>query len=917
MRTALILLATLCAAAVAAEPADLSLGTDGRLHLAVDGTTVCTFAPFSADPQWKFGAPVAGPAPAADAPIRFTLPLGKDTLAGEATIADQAGAGAVSWSFTAAKPAPYNSLALSAEFAVQALAGGSWTADDKSGTFPALHGKAHLFNAPARAFALTIPGGQRLALTFPQPTLVTVQDNRRWGGQTFVLRIGRAMGTLAADERVTVAMTVAVPGGLRTRRDLPVTLAAGDEWVPLATELDIEPGSALDFSALGLTDGPCGSKGRVIATADGHFAYADEPQKPKRFYGVNLCFSAQYLPKEQVDRLLDRLVRLGYNSVRIHHYEFRLGSPDWKPGFDWDPARVDQLDYLMAGCARRGLWLTTDLYVSRYVIGKQIGLGGDALVKPDRYKMLIPVHEPAFQDWATFARKLLDHVNPYTGKRLAEDPALAWVSLINEGWIGGHAEVRANPQWTAAWNRWLAVRYPDRDALDLALGDLADSEDPAAGTVALPAEAGSGTRRARACQVFKADTERAMVERMRTLLRDELKCPALLTDLNYGSVSPSGQGVRATFDYVDDHFYVDHPPQLRLPVSGRYANPVRDGAPGGTTSAGARIWGKPFTVSEYNYTAPGRFRGMGGALTGALASLQDWDALWRFAYAHKDAELFAPAPMDWFNLASDPLSQAGDRAAILLYLRRDLAPAPQRLALVLTKAQLRDPPSRLKLGTLDWLAWTTRIGCAVVEDASQAPAGAIAVPARSAGDRTALAASLAGKLALPADGVQRSETGEVVIDSKRGVLTIDTPRSAGGYADPGLTIDAAKSGVRVDGLTFGATVMVSSLDGAPIRSARRLLVTHLTDLQNTGAKYNESSRQSMTDWGKLPHLVHDGAASVQIALAEAGRYQVWALSGGGRRLEKVAAVAGPGGLTIPLRVRGPEGARMCYEVVVP
>ncbi|MCK6487110.1 MAG: hypothetical protein L6R48_02005 [Planctomycetes bacterium] len=816
----------------------------------------------------------------------------------------------MSWSLTAATAAPFNSLALSAEFAVQALAGGSWTADDKSGTFPALHGEAHLFNAPARTLALTIPGGQRLELAFPQPTMVTLQDNRRWGGQTFVVRIGRAMGTLAAGERATVAMTVAVPGGLRTRRDLPVTLAAGDEWVPLATELDIEPGSALDFAALGLTDGPCGSKGRVIATADGHFAYADEPQKPKRFYGVNLCFSAQYLPKEQVDRLLDRLVRLGYNSVRIHHYEFRLGSQDWKPGFDWDPARVDQLDYLMAGCARRGLWLTTDLYVSRPVAPRQIGLGGEGLMKPDRYKMLIPVHEPAFQDWATFARKLLDHVNPYTGKRLAEDPALAWVSLINEGWIGGHAEVRANPQWTAAWNRWLAARYPDRDALDLALGDLADSEDPAAGTVALPAEAGSGTRRARACQVFKADTERAMVERMRTLLRDELKCPALLTDLNYGSVSPSGQGVRATFDYVDDHFYVDHPPQLRLPVSGRYANPVRDGAPGGTASAGARIWGKPFTVSEYNYTAPGRFRGMGGALTGALASLQDWDALWRFAYAHKDAELFAPAPMDWFNLVSDPLSQAGDRAAILLYLRRDLAPAPQRLALVLTKAQLRDPPSRLKLGTLDWLAWTTRIGCAVVEDAAQAPAGAIAVPARGAGDRDA-------QLALPADGVQRSETGEVVIDSKRGVLTIDTPRSAGGYADPGLAIDAARAGVRIDGLTTGATVLVSSLDGAPIRSARRLLITHLTDLQNTGAKYNESSRQSMTDWGKLPHLVRDGAASVQIALTEAGRYQVWALSGGGRRLEKVAAVAGPGGLTIPLRVRGTEGARMAYEVVLP
>lgn len=912
----LMILATV---ATGAEPADLACSTDGRLRLSIAGDEVCTFAPFAADQHWKSGIPVSGPTPAGDEPLRFTLPLAHETLAGEVRLEARDGEGAAEWSFTPSTPGKavaYNSLALSTEFAVQTLAGGTWATDTATGTFPANLGETHLFNAPARTLALTLPGGRRLDLAFPAPTQVTLQDNRRWGGQTFVVRVGKALGTLAAQERCTVAMTVAVPGGLRTRRDLPVVLAADAQWVALTSELDIEPGSALDFSGMGLTDGPCGTKGRIIATADGHFAYADQPTVPKRFYGVNLCFSAQYLPKEQVDRLLDRLVRLGYNSVRIHHYEYRLTGQDWKPGFDWDAGRVDQLDYLLAGCAKRGLWLTTDLYTSRPVPGKQVEAGGGALLKADRYKLLVPVHEPAFQDWATFARKLLDRVNPYTGKRLAEDPALAWLSLINEGWIGGFNEIKSIPQWTVAWNRWLAARFPDRDALDLALGDLADNEDPADGSVALPADSGSGTRRARICQVFLADTELAMVERMRRLLRDELKCPALLTDLNFG---PAFQGVRATFDYVDDHFYVDHPPQLRLPVSGRYANPIKDGAPGGTTNAGMRVWGRPFTVSEYNYVAPGRYRGLGGALTGALAALQDWDAVWRFAYAHRDSEISTPAPVDWFNLASDPLNQAGDRAAILLFLRRDLAPAPQRVALVLTQAQLRDPPPRMKLGTLDWLAWTTRIGCAVVakEDAAPATGGPITVPVREAGDRSALAARIGPRLKLPADGVQRSETGEVVIDAKLGVLTIDTPRSAGGYADEGRSIDAAKAGVRIDGLTIGATVMVSSLDGAPIRSARRLLVSHLTDLQNTGASFTGSSRQTLTAWGTLPYLVRDGAASVRIALADPAGFQVWALATSGRRVERIAAVAGPDGLVIPLRVRGAEGACLAYEVVRP
>ena len=39
---------------------------------------------------------------------------------------------------------------------------------------------------------------------------------------------------------------------------------------------------------------------------------------------MNLCFGAQYLPKAEADRLADRLVRLGYNALRVHHYESEL-----------------------------------------------------------------------------------------------------------------------------------------------------------------------------------------------------------------------------------------------------------------------------------------------------------------------------------------------------------------------------------------------------------------------------------------------------------------------------------------------------------------------------------------------------------------------------------------------------------------
>jgi len=697
-----------------------------------------------------------------------------------------------------------------------------------------------------------------------------------------------------------------------------LTIAADDVWVPLQTELEIEAGSALDFSALGFRDGPCGSRGRVIATADGHFAYAGDPATPRRFYGVNLCFTALYQPKELTDRLLDRLVRLGYNTVRIHHYEFGLTDPIWKRGFDWSPASVDRLDYLMAGCAERGLWITTDLYVSRPVPGTQIGLSDDK-ADAGRFKSLVPVHEPACRDWAAFARKFLDRVNPYTGRRVAEEPALAWISLINEPPLGDGL-VKKLPQWLAAWNRWLAARYPDRDALDLALGDLRDTEDPAAGTVAPPDDLKSGMRRARVAQLFLAETEQAMVARMRAFLHDELRCPALLTDLNCsGPAIVPLQLARADFDYVDDHFYVDHPVgRYSPPLTLSNANPLRAGAPGAFRSAATRLWGKPFVVSEYNYVAPGKFRGMGALLTGAMAALQDWDALWRFDYANKDSTpctAFAPAPIDLFELAGDPLQQASDRAALFLFLRGDMRAAPRRLTVELPRAVLRQPPARLSVAGIEECSWLTRVGSIVTAPGVPPPADAVIVPHRIAFDPCAVAACLCsnGLDAVVGRDLVRSETGEISFDRQRGQLCIDTPRTAGGYANAGQAIVATNAGVRIDGLSEGATIFVSSLDDRPIRAADRLLVTHLTDLQNTGARYAELARQTLLDWGGLPHLVHDGQATVRLTVANPAAWGVWALATSGRRRERIGTRIERGELIFTARVRGPDGARMLYE----
>ena len=55
-----------------------------------------------------------------------------------------------------------------------------------------------------------------------------------------------------------------------------------------------------------------------------------------------------------------------------------------------------------------------------------------------------------------------------------------------------------------------------------------------------------------------------------------------------------------------------------------------------------RLMDKPFCLTEWNYSGPGRFRGVGGIVTGALGALQNWSGMWRFAWSHGRAGVEKP-----------------------------------------------------------------------------------------------------------------------------------------------------------------------------------------------------------------------------------------------------------------------------------
>ena len=845
---------------------------------------------------WKKSVSGSGRAfPDATGVCAFTLKASElEQVAGKAEVRPaEDGAIRAVYTFTPKTNLVLNGLYVGAHVSAQKWAGGRWKADGKAGSFPEKRGPLSVFSGKVRQLELSAPAPEsgRLTVTFDEPTSVLIQDDRQWG-DTFSFRLGgNGAKTYSNSVPSRVAFTLKAQEPLKLTYSKPVTLQAGEEWVTLSYEKEIVPGSALDFSGMGFTDAPAGKHGWLKAKGP-HFEFENKPGVAQRFYGVNFCGTANFPSAEQAGQLADRLVRLGYNSVRVHHYDNGCvqGSAD---GLTLNPEQMARLDGFIAACIRRGLYVTTDLFVSRKVLWRHIGVDRDGQVEMQVFKALIAVHEPAYQNWAAFARALLTHVNPHTGRRYADEPGMPFLAMVNEGSIGyGVQEARETPAMQAAWAAWLK----EKRAKDPAFADIPDKMP-----LGMNGKAGS------AVALFIADTEARMVGRMKAFLRDELGCKALISNYNCGTHYTTLQPVRAAlYDYVDDHFYVDHPNFLEkkwsLPSRCGNENPLRSGCRTPCGVAFTRLADKPFTVSEYNFSGPGMFRGVGGILTGAMGALQDWSALWRFAYAHRLENMFdGEGAAGYFDVATDPLSQASERASLCLFLRRDLEAAQQKVAIALPARDagaLKESAARVS-PAWSGAAWHARVGTYAAE---------AALP----GWRLVAGGEAYATNAAAAFAPLTNAAGALAIDPARGAFTVATARTVGGFAEEGR-VAAGPLAVEISGAA--ATVWVSALDGAPVASSRRLLLTHLTDVQNTGESYAEKDRKTLLALGKLPYLVRVGRAEVSLALEEPGAYAVHALATSGRRLEKVASKVADGRLVFTASVANPAGGRLLYEIV--
>ncbi len=687
---------------------------------------------------------------------------------------------------------------------------------------------------------------------------------------------------------------------LLTASAAPYVVREGEDWKKIHFDVTkIKEDSILDFSKILNHHRPAGKYGYLKVVGE-HFEFEKLPGVKQRFFGVNLCQASCIPPKEWAAPLAESIARAGYNSVRLHQFDNYIIKKGIDSSTELDPELIDRMDYLIKQLKDRGLYVTIDLYASRKVTEKEIPEIMHPVEKLN-YKRAVLILDSARQNFLTFARNLLTHRNPYTEMTYAEDPVFCFVALMNEDNIWGWSPDPEKKNrdvfgwiWEERFVEWCKKnKIPEKRRAD------------------------AGLRQHFFQKIYKAYFDQVSAE----LRRIGVRVP--FSDQNCDQSSCYSL-TRRILDYTDFHFYLSHPNfvgnKWGLPALHQQRSFV-ELFPDGRTSyfPAQRIHGRPFVSTEMRWCYPMQGRGESGAIVGALAGLQDYDALYTFQWAHGGERYLGESMMgtNFFDLYADPVGYLTDRITHLLFLRGDVAASDIRAALLMPKdaAKLDQKLKNVQLPILcGELGMVMRTGTF-----TSTPAGCrwfwpFGDPRKASALSKRLQSADLGKGVFDPDNRRYvSTTGETEFNGKAGTFRIASPRSealvfvgAGSWKADALS---------VENQTKYSTYFASAMDGKNLRDSGRILFFHLNNVLDSGTKFEDESMKQWNTAGKLPHLAHRATGEVSLRLAAGEAPKVYAVNLKGERMGEIASIFHDGLLKFTADTNGlNDEAVLVYEI---
>ena len=685
--------------------------------------------------------------------------------------------------------------------------------------------------------------------------------------------------------------------------------------------------SATDMSFL--LHKPAGGDG-FIQARDGHF-FLPSGERWK-IWGQNITLAVPCPPVEAAAQIARRMAKFGINCLRLHHIDHRwpegilmrhstgTAAPIGRDmGVPWDgrgettrvldPEAMARMDWFIHQCKLQGIYIDFNLNVSR-IFTTADGVNDAELL--GFAKGVTYFNGRIIELQKEYARELLGHVNPFTGTRYADEPAIALVEILNENsllasWHRGMLRGKAalGETWgdippyygnelRARWNEHLLALYGGREALLKAWnGDLNADEDPRAGSVRRlePEEFASADAKRFADETaFYQGVEQAFFKDMNRYLREELGVKQIVVGTSDCFQQFSGLPMledHALLDAVDGHAYWQgywETPDLRRnrrPAREWYSDWYIENTPMiekpdyslPALLSRSMVKDKPYIVSEINHHFPGDFNAECFPVNTAYALLQDWDGIFWFGYAGGDWEGvfdFDPSlekPMqlvmtqaicrfEW--MCNDPMKMTQSAACALMFLRGDISAAKEMVE--------RGYPRDFVLDSVRMHPGTSGKRQPYPYSIPYLPGRLGLVHRTAIGDFHARQVYPGpGEIGLPTGSVIESDTGELAWNDEPGKSSVcfESPRHRGVVMHRGI---AGPRTMRVELEVPFAALQLVSLEDNPIAEAERLLLVAASRVANTGMKWADNGLCSVADrWGGPPTRIEAVSATITLS----------------------------------------------------
>lgn len=254
------------------------------------------------------------------------------------------------------------------------------------------------------------------------------------------------------------------------------------EWFQFYLPWDDSSQNITNISSL--LDAPAGKHGFLQVGDDGKFRFQNSSERVV-FAGVVNVADACFPDTSVARAAAGRVAKFGINLVRIHlidvDYQHGIFERSTLNTIDLDPVKMDRMDFFVNELKKRGIYVNFCIQSGR--VFKE-GDNPDYPVENDQSKYVTLFNDRLIELQKDYARKTLEHVNPYTGMAYKDDPAVAQIELTNENslflaWVSwgnsaifGDVKNGIGPDYSAEldslFNEWLRKKYETDAAVEFA-----------------------------------------------------------------------------------------------------------------------------------------------------------------------------------------------------------------------------------------------------------------------------------------------------------------------------------------------------------------------------------------------------------------------------------------------------------------